>query len=76
MSIPMTADRINALLASSYNLHVGPTKGGEAMTPAMAAKLPRGDRAALCRILEERGGSDLFTADECRTAFARIVEAH
>jgi hypothetical protein len=69
----MNADRINALLASSYNLHIGPKEGGEAMTPAKAAKLPRGDRAALCRILEKNGGSDLYTAEDCRKAFAIVV---
>ncbi len=68
----MTQSRINALIASAYNLHVG--KSGEAMTPAKAAKLPRGDRAALCRLLEIKGGSDLFSADDCRSAFAAVVQ--
>ena len=63
----------NELIATAYNLHVGPRTGGDAMTPAKAAKLPRGDRAALCRILEERGGSDRFTAADARIAFAEIV---
>jgi hypothetical protein len=66
----MTAARINALIATAYNLHV---QRGDAMTPAKAAKLPRGDRAALCRLLETKGGSDLFNAEDCRSAFARVV---
>lgn len=69
----MDAQRVNALLASAYNLHIGPRQGGQAMTPAAAAKLPRGDRAALCRILEQKGGSGLYTADDCRKAFAIVV---
>lgn len=69
----MTKAKINALLATAYNLHVGPRLGGDAMTPAKAAELPRGDKAALCRILEERGGSDIYSADDAREAFAAIV---
>lgn len=67
----MNHDKANALISSAYNLHV---KQGEAMTPAKAATLSRGDRAQLCRMLEERGGSDLYTADEARSAFALVVE--
>lgn len=63
----------NELLATAYNLHVGPRIGGDAMTPAKAARLPRGDKAALCRLLEERGGSDRFTAADARRAFAEVV---
>lgn len=66
----MNAAKINALIATAYNMHV---QRGEAMTPAKAAMLPRGDRAALCRVLETKGGSDLFTAADCRSAFARVV---
>jgi hypothetical protein len=32
----MTADKINALLASAYNLHIGPHVGGEPMTEVIA----------------------------------------
>lgn len=66
----MTKSRADALIATSFNLHV---QAGEAMTPARAAKLPRGDRAALCRLLEVRGGSDLYDADDARAAFALVV---
>lgn len=66
----MTNAQINALLASAYNRHVA--KAGDAMTPAKAAKLPRGDRAALCRIGEDKG-LDLYTAEQCRQAFAVVV---
>ena len=68
----MTAAKTNALIASAYNLHI---QQGDAMTPAKAAKLPRGDRAQLCRMLEERGGSDLYTQDDARAAFALVVES-
>ena len=68
----MTKGKANALIASAYNLHV---QQGAAMTPAKAAKLSRGDRAHLCRLLEDRGGSDLYTADDARTAFALVVES-
>lgn len=67
----MQAAKVNALIASAYNLHV---RKGEAMTPAKAAQLSRGDRAALCRLLESKGGSDLFSADDCRSAFAAVVQ--
>lgn len=72
MHQPITAARADALIASAYNLHV---RAGEAMTPARAAGLPRGDRAGLCRLLEERGGSDLYTAEDARAAFALVVGA-
>lgn len=68
----MTPSRVNALIASAFNLHFG--KGADkVMTPTMAAELKRGDRAALCRVLETKGGSDLYTADDARAAFARVV---
>lgn len=66
----MTTSQINALISSAYNLHI---KAGDAMTPAKAAKLSRGDRAALCKILEDKGGSDIYTQAQARTAFAAVV---
>lgn len=66
----MTTAQLNALLSSAYNRHVG--KSGEAMTPTRAAKLARGDKAALCRIAEEKG-IDLYTPAQCREAFALVV---
>ena len=71
----MTAARAAAIMASAYNLHVGPQRGGAAMTPAAAQRLPRGDKAALCRILETKGGSDIYTADDARSAFAFVSGA-
>lgn len=68
----MTNAQANALIASAFNLHFG-EKANKVLTPAEAAKLPRGDRAALCRVLEEKGGSDLYTADDARAAFALVV---
>lgn len=70
----MDKDRIDALLAASYNLHVGKGRRGDRMTPAKAAKLKRADRAQLARILMERGGSDQFTQGEAREAFDQITK--
>ena len=69
----MTNDKINALLASAYNLHVGPRVGGAALTPASASNLKRADKLALCVLLENNGGSDLYTADDARKAYAAIA---
>jgi hypothetical protein len=69
----MTSNQINALIATSYNLHIGPVRLGEAMTPAKAAKLARGDRAMLCKILIDKGGSDLYTQEQAGEALAAIV---
>lgn len=68
----MNKQRADALIATAYNLHFG-KKEGKTMTAIDAARLPRGDRAALCRVLESKGGSDLFTSDDCRRAFALVV---
>lgn len=68
----MNTNRVNAIIASAYNLHVAKGKG-EPMTPARAANLPKGDRAALCRILEKKGGSDLYSAADAAQAFAHVV---
>lgn len=70
----LTLGRINALVASSYNLYVGPQERGEAMTSAKAANLPRGDRAMLCSILREKGGSDLYTQEQADEAFQIVIE--
>lgn len=67
----ITPDRAYALMASAYNLHFGGS--GDAMTPAKAAKLPRGDQAMLCRTLEEKGGSDLYTQQDANAAFLLVV---
>nr|MBF0684266.1 hypothetical protein [Pseudomonas sp.] len=69
----MTAASINALLASAYNLHVGPKAGGEAMTPAKAAKLKRADRVALAFLLREKGGSDAFSKEDADRAYIALV---
>lgn len=68
----MTNAKINALIASSFNLHFGKQRQ-EVMTPAKAAKLSRGDRLALCLVLERKGGSDLYTAAQARAAYAACV---
>lgn len=68
----MDANRANALIATSYNLHFGRAEG-KVLTAEDAARLPRGDRAALCRVLETKGGSDLFSAADCQSAFALVV---
>lgn len=69
----MERRQLNELLATAYNLHVGPKRGGATMTPAEVSKLGRGDKAALCRLLEEKGGSDRFTTADARAAFAQVV---
>jgi hypothetical protein len=66
----MTANLANAIISTAYNLHI---RKGEAMTPAKASKLSRGDRAALCRLLEQKGGSDLYTREQAAKAFAFVV---
>jgi hypothetical protein len=70
----MTKAQVNALIASAYNLHVGIKTGGEAMTPAKAANLPRGDRAMLCKVLSEKGGSDLYTQAQATDAMCAVIE--
>jgi len=70
----LTTAKINALIASAYNIHIGPVERGEAMTPAKAAALPRGDRAQLCSILREKGGSDLYTKEQANEAFQLIIQ--
>jgi hypothetical protein len=70
----MTASQIKAIIATAYNLHAVGREQGEAMTPAKAAKLPRGDRAMLCKVLRDKGGSDLYTQEQAGEALAAIVE--
>ena len=67
----MNNAKVNAIIATAYNLHFGGS--GEAMTPAKAASLSRGDRAALCRALEAKGGSDLYTQQQAHEAFVAVV---
>ena len=68
----MNQAKINALIATSFNLHFG-AKENRVMTPAEAAKLPRGDRAALCQVLSRKGGSDLYSQADADMAFAVVV---
>jgi hypothetical protein len=70
----MTSDKANAIIATSYNLHVGPKERGEAMTPDKAVKLPQNERAALCKLLSEKGGSDLYTKAQAAEAYRAVVE--
>lgn len=70
----MNTHQVNALIASSYNLHVGPKERGEAMTPAKTTKLPRGDRAMLCKILRDKGGSDLYSQEQAAQALCFVLE--
>lgn len=70
----MTASQVNALIASSYNIHVGPIQRGAFMSPDKAAALPRGERANLCAILRDKGGSDLYTKAQAETALLAILE--
>jgi hypothetical protein len=66
----LTAGKIDALIATSYNLHI---QQGEALTSEGAAKMKRADRAALCHILREKGGSDLYSKEQADEAFQLIV---
>lgn len=70
----MTKDKINAIIASAYNLHAAGRELGEAMTPAKAAELPRGDRAMLCKILSDKGGCDLYSEAQAREALSAIID--
>ena len=68
----MTASQIDALIASSFNVHFGRERE-TVLTPADAAALSRADRAALCLVLERKGGSDLYTAAQAREAYQHCV---
>jgi hypothetical protein len=66
----MTAAKANAIVATAYNLHIAE---GDPMTPEKASALTRGDRAALCRILQIKGGSDLYSQKDAEQAFVFVV---
>ena len=68
----MNQAKINAIIATSFNIHFG-AKENRVMTPQEAAKLPRGDRAALCQVLSRKGGSDLYSKADADAAFAVVV---
>ena len=65
-----TTSQAAALIATAFNLHI---QTGEAMTPAKAAALPRGDRAYLAKLLADKGGSDLYTQQQAREVFEAVV---
>lgn len=71
----LTDGKLNAILATSYNLHVGAKRGGEAMTPAKAAKLPWMDRVAIAHLLREKGGSDLYSKADGQAVYAHLMES-
>lgn len=71
--IVMEADKLNALLATSFNLHVGPHIGGAAMTPAKARYLRHAARVALAHLLREKGGSDLYSKSDADKAFVTLL---
>ncbi|AWB35526.1 hypothetical protein [Orrella marina] len=64
--------KINALIATSYNLHFG-EKDDHVMTPSEAATLKRADKIALVHVLREKGGSDLFSAQDADEAFITLT---
>lgn len=69
----MNAARIDALIASAWNLHIGPhVFGAEAMTPRKAATMAPVDRATCCHILAERGGCDIYSQADARAALAIV----
>lgn len=67
----MIQEKINELLATSYNVHV---QHGTAMTPTEAAKLPHSDKVALAYLLRENGGSDLYSQQDADEAYVALVE--
>ncbi|MFT0532439.1 hypothetical protein ACMHYJ_06330 [Castellaniella hirudinis] len=68
----MTHDKINALLATSYNLHVQQGKG---MTPAEAAELSRPDKVALAYLLREKGSSQLYSQVDADEAYIALTSS-
>ncbi len=67
---PMNPARVDAIVSSSYNLHIGPTLGGPALEPEQAAKLATKTRIHLCQLLADIGGSDLYGREICLEAVA------
>lgn len=70
--LEMTNSQIDALIAGSFNLHFGKARQ-HVMTPAEAAKLSRGDRAALCLVLERNKENGFYTTEEAHEAYVRCV---
>ena len=67
---PMNPARVEAIVSSSYNLHIGPVLGGPALEPEQAARLATRTRIHLCQLLADIGGSDLYGREICLEAVA------
>ena len=69
---------VGKMLAASYNAFVLPRMGaaGREMTAAEAVKLQRGDRAALCRLIENNGGCGEYTVEQADKAFQQIIKSN
>lgn len=60
--------RRDALIASSWNLHVG-KRGDEPMTPRRAAELSQPERNGYFLLLAQYGGDDLYTIADAWQAY-------
>lgn len=69
----MTKQRALAIIATAYNRYFGGS--GNAMTPAAAAKLSKGDKLGLLRVYINKADCELYTVAEAESAFALMVEA-
>ncbi|CAB4143093.1 hypothetical protein UFOVP435_59 [uncultured Caudovirales phage] len=67
---------VGKMLAASYNAYVLPRDGGDAMTADKAIKLRRGDRAALCILIEQNGGCGEYTVEQAQKAFQAIIKSN
>lgn len=68
----LTPSQVNALLASAYNLHIGPVVLGAPLHPDGAEKLAKEERLSLARLLQEKGGSSLYSQADASTAIEMI----
>lgn len=66
------------MLAAAYNYFVLPRMGaaGRELTAKEALKLPRGDRAALCRLIQNHGGCCEYTVEQADEAFQKIIKSN
>ena len=65
---PMNPARIDAIVSSSFNLHIGPTLGGPPLEPEQARRLATKTRIHLCQLLADIDGSDLYGREICLKA--------
>lgn len=68
----MNHAKVAAIAATAYNLHIGPKVRGPAMSPTIAQALSVEKQISLCRLLAERGGSDLWSQADAADAAAYL----